>query len=96
VALASALVVVVVVVALIMVTGAAVVVALAVAVTNWRILTSTKKMQFWPSTHVIDAASFIKIVSNSWPAEVNARSTRYQTLWMDKNSARNHSTTKLV
>ncbi len=43
------------------------------------ILTSTKKIQFWPSTHVIDEASFVKIASNSWQAEVIARSTRYQT-----------------
>jgi hypothetical protein len=37
-------------------------------------------MQFLTSTHVINAASFIKIASNSWQAEVIARSTRYQTL----------------
>jgi hypothetical protein len=48
--------------------------------TNWRILTSAKKIGFQPSTHVIDAASFVKITSNSWQAEVIARSTRYQTL----------------
>ncbi len=64
--------------------------------TNWQILTNTKKIRFWPSTHGIDAASFVKIASNSWKAEVIARSTRYQTLWTDKNLARNHSTTKLV
>ncbi len=60
------------------------------------ILTSAKKIWFWPSTHVIDEASFVKIMSNSWQAEVIARSTSYQTPWMDENSARNHSTTKLV
>jgi hypothetical protein len=43
------------------------------------ILTSKKKIQFYPSTHVIDEASFVKIASNSWQAEVVARSTRYQT-----------------
>ncbi len=64
--------------------------------TNWQILTSGNKIQFWPSTHVINAASFVKIASNSWQAKVIAHSTRYQTLWTDKNSARNHSTTKLV
>ncbi len=41
-------------------------------------------MRFWPSTHVIDAASFVKITSKSWQAEVIARSTLYQTLWTDK------------
>ncbi len=61
-----------------------------------RILTSAKKIQFWPSTHVIDEASFVKIASNSWQAEVIVRSMRYQTLWTDKNSTRYHSTTKLV
>jgi hypothetical protein len=44
------------------------------------ILTSAKKIQFWPSTHVIDEESFVKIASYSWQAEVIARSTRYQTL----------------
>jgi hypothetical protein len=48
--------------------------------TNWQILTSTKKIRFQPSTHVIDKASFVKIASNSWQAEVIVRSTRYQTL----------------
>jgi hypothetical protein len=48
--------------------------------TNWQILTSTKKIQFRPSTHVINAASFIKIASNSGQAEVIVRSTHYQTL----------------
>ncbi len=43
--------------------------------TNWQILTSAKKIRFWPSTHVIDAASFVKIASNSGQAEVIARST---------------------
>jgi hypothetical protein len=43
------------------------------------ILTSAKKIRFQPSTHVIDEASFVKIASNSWQAEVIARSTRYQT-----------------
>jgi hypothetical protein len=43
------------------------------------ILTSAKKIRFRPSTHVIDKASFVKIASNSWQAEVIARSTRYQT-----------------
>jgi hypothetical protein len=60
------------------------------------ILTSAKKIQFQPSTHVINEKSFVKIARNSWQADVIARSTRYQTLRMDKNSARNHSTTKLV
>ena len=60
------------------------------------ILTSAKKIRFWPSTHVIDEESFVKIASNSWQAEVIARSTRYQTLWADKNPARYHSTTKLI
>jgi hypothetical protein len=32
------------------------------------------------STHAINAASFVKIASNSWQAEVIACSTRYQTL----------------
>jgi hypothetical protein len=44
------------------------------------ILTSAKKIRFRPSTHVINEASFVKIASNSWQAEVIARSTRYQTL----------------
>jgi hypothetical protein len=44
------------------------------------ILTSKKKIRFRPSTHVIDEASFVKIASNSWQAEVIARSTSYQTL----------------
>ncbi len=43
--------------------------------TNWRILTSANKMRFWPSTYVIDAASFVKIASNSRQAEVIACST---------------------
>jgi hypothetical protein len=43
-------------------------------------LTSAKKLRFQPSAHVIDAASFLKIASNSWQAEVIARSMRYQTL----------------
>ncbi len=60
------------------------------------ILISAKKIWFWPSTHVNNEASFVKIASNSWQAEVIAHSTSYQTLWTDKNSARNHSTTKLV
>ncbi len=60
------------------------------------ILTSKKKIQFWPSTHVIDEASFIKIASNSWQAEVIERSTSYQTPWTDKNLVKNHSATKLV
>ena len=64
--------------------------------TNWWILTSAKKIKFWPSTHVVDAASFIKIRSNSGQAEVITRSMRYQTLWTDKYSARNYSTTKHV
>jgi hypothetical protein len=56
-------------------------------------LTSAKKAQFWPSTHVIDAASFVTIVCNSRQAEVIAHSTRYQALWMDKKLARNYGTT---
>jgi hypothetical protein len=44
----------------------------------------------------MDEESFVKIARNSWQAEVIARSTRYQTLQTDKNSARNYSTTKLV
>jgi hypothetical protein len=43
------------------------------------ILTSKKKIQFQPSTHAIDEASFVKIVSNSWQAEVITRSMSYQT-----------------
>jgi hypothetical protein len=43
------------------------------------ILTSKKKILFQPSTHVIDEASFVKIASNSWQAEVIARSMSYQT-----------------
>jgi hypothetical protein len=43
------------------------------------ILTSEKKIGFQPSTYVIDAASFVKIASNSWQAEVIALSTSYQT-----------------
>ncbi len=54
------------------------------------ILTSVKKIWFWPSTHIIDEASFVKIASNSWQAEVIVRSTHHQTLWTDKNLARNH------
>ncbi len=64
--------------------------------TNWQILTSAKKIQFWPSTHIIDAASFVKIASNSGQAEVIARSRRYQTLWTDKNWSKNYSSTNLV
>jgi hypothetical protein len=60
------------------------------------ILNSAKKIRFWPSTHVIDEESFVKIANNSWQVEVIARSTSYQTLWTDKNSERYHSTTKLV
>ncbi len=60
------------------------------------ILTSAKKIQFWPSTHVMGEESLAKIASNSWQAEVIARSTCYQTLWTDKNLARYHRTTKLV
>jgi hypothetical protein len=48
--------------------------------THWQILTSAKKTQFRPSTHVIDAASFVNIASNDGQAEVITRSTRYQTL----------------
>jgi hypothetical protein len=48
--------------------------------TNQQILTGAKKIQFRPSTHVIDATSFEKIASNSGQAEVIARSTRHQTL----------------
>jgi hypothetical protein len=33
--------------------------------TNWRILTNPKMIQYGPSTHVINAASFVKIASNS-------------------------------
>ncbi len=45
------------------------------------ILTSKKRCDFDPpSTHIIDEASFVKIASNSWQAEVIARSTSYQTL----------------
>ena len=36
------------------------------------------------------------IASNSGQDEVITRSTHYQTLWTDKNLARNYSTTKLV
>jgi hypothetical protein len=43
------------------------------------ILTSAKKIQFCPSTHVMDEAGFVKIASNSWQAEVIARSTSNQT-----------------
>jgi hypothetical protein len=43
------------------------------------ILTSAKKLRFQPSTHIINEASFVKIMSNSWQAEVIARSTSYQT-----------------
>jgi hypothetical protein len=61
-----------------------------------KLLTSKKKIQFQPSTHIINEASFVKIVSKSWQAEVIARSTSYQTPWTDKNLARNRSATKLV
>jgi hypothetical protein len=64
--------------------------------TNWQILTSAKTARFRPSTHVINAASFVKIMSNSGQADVIMRSMRYQTLRTDKNLARNYSTTKLV
>jgi hypothetical protein len=40
------------------------------------ILTS-KKRRFRPSTHVINEASLVKIASNSWQAEVIARSMSY-------------------
>ena len=60
------------------------------------ILTSMKKIWFWPSTHAIDEESFVKIARNSWQAEVIARSTRYQTLQTDKNSRRYHARTKLA
>ncbi len=52
--------------------------------TNFQRLTSAKKVRSWPSTHIINVASFVKIASNSGQAEVIARSTRYQTLWTDK------------
>ncbi len=42
------------------------------------ILTSKKKIQFWPSTHIIDEARFVNIASNSCQAEVIARSTSYR------------------
>ncbi len=61
-----------------------------------KLLTGAKNKRIWPSAHVIDAASKVKIVSNSRQAEVIVRSTHYQTLWTDKNLARNYSTTKLV
>ncbi len=64
--------------------------------TNRQILTSAKKTRFWSSTDVIDAASFVKIASNSGQAEVITSSMRYQTLWTGKNLAKNYSTTKLV
>jgi hypothetical protein len=44
------------------------------------ILTSKKRYDFLPSTHIINEASFVKIASNSWQAEVIAHSTSYQTL----------------
>ncbi len=44
------------------------------------ISTSAKKIRPRPSTHVINEESLVKIASNSWQAEVIARSTRYQTL----------------
>jgi hypothetical protein len=47
---------------------------------NRQILTSAKKIQFQPSTHIINAASFVKNVSNSGQAEVIAGSMCYQTL----------------
>jgi hypothetical protein len=43
------------------------------------ILTSKKKTQFQPSTQIIDEASFVKLASNSWQAEVIAGSMSYQT-----------------
>jgi hypothetical protein len=43
------------------------------------ILTSKIMIRFQPSTYIIDEASFVKIASNSWQAEVIARSTSYQT-----------------
>ncbi len=48
--------------------------------TNQQILASAEKTQFQPSTHIINAASFIKITSNNGQAEVITRSMRYQTL----------------
>ncbi len=63
---------------------------------NRQILFIAKKIQFWPSTHIIDAASFIQIASNSGQAEVITRLMGYQTLWTNKNLVRNYSTTKLV
>jgi hypothetical protein len=42
--------------------------------------TSAKKAQFLPSTHVINAASFVMIASNSTQAEVIVHSTHYQAL----------------
>ena len=65
-------------------------------VVSRQILTSQKKIRFWPSTDVIDAASLVQIASNIGQAEVITRSTCYQTLWMNINSVRNYSTTKLV
>ena len=59
-------------------------------------INSPKKIRFWPSTDIIDAASLEQIVSNSGQDEVITRSLHYQTLRMDKNSARNYSATKLV
>ncbi len=63
--------------------------------TNRQILTSAK-IQFWPSTHVVDAASFVKISRNSRQAKVITHSTGYQTLWADENSGQNCITTKSV
>jgi hypothetical protein len=45
-----------------------------------KILISAKKIRFGPSTQIINEASFIKIASNSWQAEVIVHSTSYQTL----------------
>jgi hypothetical protein len=44
------------------------------------ILTSENKIQYQPPTHVINEASFVKIASKSWQAEVIACSMSYQTL----------------
>ena len=56
--------------------------------TGEQVLTSPKKIQIFPSTDVIDAASLVQFASNSGQNEVITHSARYQTLWTDKNLAR--------
>jgi hypothetical protein len=57
---------------------------------------STKKAQKGHSTHVIGAASAVKIAINSKKAEVLNNFSSYQTLTKDVNLQRYNARTKLV